>query len=112
MNCAIDRMATTPDTYVPLIGCIQGSDSLEAAFEACIPPTNPNHQWLLDCARSAYGRELLFRAGQETAQIKDFNFVPWVVLDGVRVNDAFYALEENLCSRLDAPKPKECSGEK
>jgi hypothetical protein len=36
-------MATTPDTYVPLIGCTQGSESLEAAFDSCIPLTNPSH---------------------------------------------------------------------
>src|SRR4051812_23289453 len=99
MNCAIDRIPS-PDAHVPVVGCIQGSQSLEAAFQACAPLTDPNYQWLWDCSRSKYGRELLFKSGQETALIKDFNFVPWVVLNGQRVNDAFYALEENLCQRL------------
>lgn len=65
----------------------------------------------MECARGRRGRYLHALAGKKTAALGDeFNFVPWVVLDGKRVNDAFYALEENLCKRLDAPKPSQCGG--
>jgi hypothetical protein len=35
------------------------------------------------------------------------SFVPWVVLEDKRNVDAFYALEENVCNRLE-PRPDEC----
>lgn len=58
---------------------------------------------------SKRGRLLHALAGEKTQKLgNEFNFVPWVVIDGKRVNDAFYALEENLCKRLDAPKPYQC----
>jgi hypothetical protein len=49
-------------------------------------------------------------AGNLTAALGDsFNFVPWVLLDGQRDIDAFYALEENLCKKLVEPRPHQCA---
>jgi hypothetical protein len=65
---------------------------------------------LWKCTIGKRGRLLHAIAGNRTASIgEEFNFVPWVVLDGLRDNDAFYALEENLCKRLNEPKPHPCS---
>uniref|UniRef100_A0A915LU65 Uncharacterized protein n=1 Tax=Meloidogyne javanica TaxID=6303 RepID=A0A915LU65_MELJA len=90
MNCAIEHLPD-PESHIPLIGCVQGKDNLIAAF------------------RSKLGRRLHALAGNKTISIGDsFNFVPWVVLDGQRENDAFYALEENLCKRIHEPIPKQC----
>lgn len=58
---------------------------------------------------SKHGRFLHALAGEKTKKLgNEFDFVPWIVIDGKRVNDAFYALEENLCKRLNLPKPLEC----
>lgn len=109
MNCAIHEFQS-PDHYIPLIGCIQGSDNLESAITKCI--TNGNYRQyetrLRECANGPRGRHLLALSGQKTAAlIPPLSFVPWVMLEDKRVVDAFYALEENVCNRFD-PRPDEC----
>lgn len=65
---------------------------------------------IMSCAKGKRGRFLLAAAGRQTAQLgEQFNFVPWVVIDGQRDIDSFYALEENVCRRLGQPSPAECS---
>jgi hypothetical protein len=50
-------------------------------------------------------------SGQRTEALgAQFNFVPWVVLNGDRDIDSFYALEENVCKKLQ-PQPTECQSE-
>jgi hypothetical protein len=50
-------------------------------------------------------------SGQRTAALgSQFDFVPWVVIDGVRDIDSFYALEDNVCKKL-VPQPVECQNE-
>lgn len=108
MNCAIELLPD-PESHIPLIGCVQGKDNLIAAFKSCLAE-HSSSDWLWKCSIGKQGRRLHALAGNKTAAIGDeFNFVPWVVLDGVRENDAFYALEENICKRLSAPKPLQCS---
>uniref|UniRef100_A0A914HFB6 Uncharacterized protein n=1 Tax=Globodera rostochiensis TaxID=31243 RepID=A0A914HFB6_GLORO len=107
MNCAIEFLPDA-DSYVPLIGCVQGKDSVSVAFKSCLAGHSSSDR-LWECAMGRRGRHLHARAGNRTAAIGNaFNFVPWVVLDGKRDNDAFYALEENLCKRLNEPKPIQC----
>lgn len=56
-----------------------------------------------------HGRFLHALAGEKTKKLgSEFNFVPWIVIDGERVTDAFYALEENICKRFNEPKPLKC----
>jgi len=106
MNCVIDHLAD-PIEHIPIIGCIQGGD-VKTVFQGCLQG-HRSSSWLWNCARSKHGRLLHATAGNKTALIGNkFNFVPWIVLDGVRVNDAFYALEENLCKKFDSPKPAQC----
>lgn len=107
MNCVIDRIPSPAD-HVHIIGCIQGMNNMQNAFQTCISG-HSQADWLWTCANGRRGRYLHALAGQKTAKIgSDFNFVPWVVLNGQRVNDAFYALLENLCNRL-VPKPLQCN---
>lgn len=109
MNCAIEELGF-PDSYIPLIGCIQGSDSLATALEKCVDKGEYKSKasTLKKCGEGRRGRHLLALAGQRTTALNPaLNFVPWVMLEGRREHDAFYALEENVCKRLD-PKPSEC----
>lgn len=47
-------------------------------------------------------------AGQRTEALgSQFDFVPWVVLNGEREIDSFYALFENVCKKMQ-PQPVEC----
>jgi hypothetical protein len=66
MNCAIHEFGT-PDHYIPIIGCIQGSDNLESAMKKCIQ--NGNYRQyetrLNECANGPRGRHLLALAGQK-----------------------------------------------
>jgi interferon gamma-inducible protein 30 len=109
MNCAMHEFGS-PDHYIPIIGCIQGSDNLESAIKKCIENGN-YHQYearLRQCATGPRGRHLLALAGQKTAALKPaLTFVPWVMLENERVVDAFYALEENVCKKFE-PRPDEC----
>uniref|UniRef100_A0A915DEZ2 Uncharacterized protein n=1 Tax=Ditylenchus dipsaci TaxID=166011 RepID=A0A915DEZ2_9BILA len=87
----MDRLAG-PDQYMTMLGCIQGKTDLQTAFQTCVAG-HTQADWLWKCAHNKHGRYLHFLAGEETEKLgTDFNFVPWVVLDGQRVNDAFYAL--------------------
>ncbi|CAD5212811.1 unnamed protein product [Bursaphelenchus okinawaensis] len=107
MNCAMERLVQ-PREYVPLIGCIQGSDDVKSAAAKCFSP-GADKEWISQCARSKRGRYLLAMAGQRTNLLGPvFNFVPWVIIDGTRDIDSFYALEENVCKRLNSPTPAEC----
>ncbi|KAL3091097.1 hypothetical protein niasHT_027857 [Heterodera trifolii] len=107
MNCAIDLLPDA-DSFVPLVGCVQGKESVSAAFKSCLAGHSSSDR-LWKCAMGREGRHLHALAGNRTAAIGDaFNFVPWVVLDGRRDNDAFYALEENLCKRFNEPQPIQC----
>jgi len=109
MNCVIENKVHTRD-YIPIIGCIQGQDDLGTAAQQCL--ANENKEWLLQCANSSRGRYLLAMAGKRTEALgTQFNFVPWVVIDGERDIDSFYALEENVCKKL-RPQPVECQTEK
>jgi hypothetical protein len=124
MNCAIE-LSPDPDNFIPLIGCIQGKDNLVSAFKSCLTG-HSSSDWsflkdksnikilkcyrLWKCAIGKQGRKLHAIAGNKTSELgEEFNFVPWVVLDGNRENDAFYALEENLCKRMTEPRPHQCS---
>lgn len=40
MNCAMEKMIY-PKDYVPVLGCIQGSDDLEQAFQRCLTNATP-----------------------------------------------------------------------
>ncbi|CAK5050032.1 unnamed protein product [Meloidogyne enterolobii] len=107
MNCAIEHLPD-PESHIPLIGCVQGKDNLIAAFRSCLNG-HSSSDLLWTCSIGKLGRRLHALAGNKTISIGDsFNFVPWVVLDGQRENDAFYALEENLCKRIHDPVPKQC----
>uniref|UniRef100_A0A1I8B4M3 Uncharacterized protein n=1 Tax=Meloidogyne hapla TaxID=6305 RepID=A0A1I8B4M3_MELHA len=107
MNCAIEHLPD-PESHIPLIGCVQGKDNLIAAFRSCLNG-HSSSDLLWTCSIGKLGRRLHALAGNKTTSIGDsFNFVPWVVLDGQRENDAFYALEENLCKRIEEPIPKQC----
>ncbi|KAI1726828.1 gamma interferon inducible lysosomal thiol reductase (GILT) domain-containing protein [Ditylenchus destructor] len=107
MNCVIDRIHS-PEQHIHIIGCIQGMNNIQNAFHTCISG-HSQADWLWTCANGRRGRYLHAISGQKTAKIGgDFNFVPWVVINGQRVNDAFYALLENLCDRL-VPKPLQCN---
>ncbi|KAI6232701.1 Interferon gamma-inducible thiol reductase [Aphelenchoides fujianensis] len=109
MNCAIENRVHARD-YLPLIGCIQGQDDLNTAAVQCLNG-DASRDWLVQCATSRRGRYLLAMAGQRTAQLgEQFNFVPWVVLNGQRDIDSFYALHENVCKQLQPP-PVECQTE-
>uniref|UniRef100_A0A7E4WDL4 Gamma-interferon-inducible lysosomal thiol reductase n=1 Tax=Panagrellus redivivus TaxID=6233 RepID=A0A7E4WDL4_PANRE len=109
MNCAINEF-NFADHYVPLIGCIQGSNNVNAAIEKCIQKGHYNQYTdrLRECATGPRGRHLLALAGQKTTALSPpLTFVPWVMLDGARSTDAYWALEENVCKLLD-PQPPEC----
>jgi interferon gamma-inducible protein 30 len=110
MNCAIDQLVY-PDLYIPIIGCIQGKTDLNNAYQTCIEKNKQLHpEKLLDCAKGTRGRHLLALAGQKTVALNPaLTFVPWVMLDGERNIDAFYALNENVCKKLE-PRPQECNG--
>ncbi|KAK0394715.1 hypothetical protein QR680_000894 [Steinernema hermaphroditum] len=108
MNCVIDQIGF-PDKYVPIIDCIQGKPNLDSAFEQCIDSNSllPSER-MRTCAEGERGRRLLALAGQRTAALQPpLTFVPWITIDGTRVNDAFYDLRENVCKRLE-PMPEEC----
>ncbi|KAF7639263.1 hypothetical protein Mgra_00001225, partial [Meloidogyne graminicola] len=107
MNCAIEHLPD-PENHIPLIGCVQGKDNLIAAFRSCLNG-HISSDLLWTCSIGKHGRKLHAIAGNKTNSIgEEFNFVPWIVLNGKRENDAFYALEENLCKRIDEPIPKQC----
>lgn len=106
MNCVIDLLPK-PSQHIPIIGCIQGGSDLKSVFNRCLNGhTSASRLW--ECSTSKEGRALLYSAGERTAKISSLYFVPWVVINDKRVSDAFYALEENICKRLDSPKPVQC----
>lgn len=50
-------------------------------------------------------------SGHRTAALgSQFDFVPWVVIDGERNIDSFYSLIDNVCKKL-IPQPVECQSE-
>uniref|UniRef100_A0AC35U731 Gamma interferon inducible lysosomal thiol reductase GILT n=1 Tax=Rhabditophanes sp. KR3021 TaxID=114890 RepID=A0AC35U731_9BILA len=108
MNCVMYHIKD-PITYVPFVNCIQGKDTYDIAFDLCIKNKNGAlEKTLKTCSTTKEGRQLLAIAGRKTAALNPgINFVPWVMIDGKREIDAYYALEENLCNRL-SPKPEQC----
>uniref|UniRef100_A0A1I7ZQH7 Gamma interferon inducible lysosomal thiol reductase n=1 Tax=Steinernema glaseri TaxID=37863 RepID=A0A1I7ZQH7_9BILA len=109
MNCVIDQFGF-PDKYIPVIDCIQGKPNLQIALKHCVDSNSLlSSDRMRTCAEGERGRRLLALAGQQTASLHpSLTFVPWITIDGKRVNDALYDLRENLCKRLD-PMPEECN---
>uniref|UniRef100_A0A0K0E625 Gamma interferon inducible lysosomal thiol reductase GILT n=1 Tax=Strongyloides stercoralis TaxID=6248 RepID=A0A0K0E625_STRER len=109
MNCAIHYLKD-PNRYVPIIGCVQGKEDLESAINLCVATKEPSlAQSISTCTVGREGRLLLAVAGRKTASLNPgISFVPWVMINHKREIDAFYALEENVCMRLN-PKPKQCT---
>uniref|UniRef100_A0A0K0EVG9 Gamma interferon inducible lysosomal thiol reductase GILT n=1 Tax=Strongyloides venezuelensis TaxID=75913 RepID=A0A0K0EVG9_STRVS len=108
MNCAIHYLKD-PNRFVPIIGCVQGKEDLESALNLCVGGKEPSVAEIINkCTVGKEGRLLLAMAGRKTASLNPgISFVPWVMINHKREIDAFYALEENVCMRLN-PKPKQC----
>uniref|UniRef100_A0A7E4VZI8 Gamma interferon inducible lysosomal thiol reductase n=1 Tax=Panagrellus redivivus TaxID=6233 RepID=A0A7E4VZI8_PANRE len=99
-NCAI-HYHKTPNSFMPIISCIQGEANLDSAIEKC------KLEYLRECASGPQGRALLAEAGLKTRELDPkMTFVPWVVLDGKR---AYYHrnIDKEVCGRLE-PMPEEC----
>uniref|UniRef100_A0A0N4ZAU0 Gamma-interferon-inducible lysosomal thiol reductase n=1 Tax=Parastrongyloides trichosuri TaxID=131310 RepID=A0A0N4ZAU0_PARTI len=108
MNCAMHYIKD-PNRYIPLVGCIQGKEDLNSAINQCLKTKEPSLSKIIStCSVEKEGRVLLAMAGRRTASLNPgISFVPWVMINHKREIDAFYALEENVCMRLN-PKPKQC----
>uniref|UniRef100_A0A914ED70 Uncharacterized protein n=1 Tax=Acrobeloides nanus TaxID=290746 RepID=A0A914ED70_9BILA len=108
MNCVIEQL---PDQnlHIPIIGCIQGKEDFDMAYETCIIQEEYlDPLKILNCAQGKRGRQLLGKFGEKTNRLQQkLKFTPWILLDGERIVCAFYALDEYVCDRLD-PKPEEC----
>lgn len=107
MNCVIE-IVKNPRQYVPVISCIQGKRDLRSAGLKCLSKLSVSSKSILRCAEGEEGRRLLAEAGVETERLQPpLNFVPWIMINGIRSSDAFYDLKKNLCDALD-PVPDQC----
>ncbi|CAD6188406.1 unnamed protein product [Caenorhabditis auriculariae] len=108
MNCVIDRVGF-PNKYVETVICMQGTHSLDEALKCVEGHPSLDQPRMRDCATGERGRRLLALSGQRTAGLQPaLDFVPWILIDGVRNTDALYDLAQNVCNVLHPP-PAECS---
>lgn len=102
MNCVIDQLGF-PERYLDHIVCMQGKYSFEEALK-CTENTTLNKERIRECAKGKRGRRLLALSGQKTVGLNPaLDFVPWVMIDGVRNGDAFYDLTQNVCQAMKNP---------
>ncbi|CAI2349714.1 unnamed protein product [Caenorhabditis sp. 36 PRJEB53466] len=107
MNCVIDRFGFA-HKYLPPVLCMQGKYSLDDAMK-CVQELMPaEFNRMRECASGPRGRRLLALSGQRTAALTPaIDFIPWIVIDGIRNSDALYDLTQNVCEAMQ-PMPATC----
>uniref|UniRef100_A0A1I7WRS3 GST N-terminal domain-containing protein n=1 Tax=Heterorhabditis bacteriophora TaxID=37862 RepID=A0A1I7WRS3_HETBA len=65
--------------------------------------------FVIKCSTSALGRQLMSQQGEiEKNRAPTLDWVPWIMINGVRVKEAEYNLWNVLCKNYLVPKPVEC----
>lgn len=106
MNCLIDDLKI-PDRYLPIVRCLQGYDISKA--QECLTGAGLNHQAYVACATGKKGRKLHAQAGEKTNALNPpMYFVPWILVNGVREEQAFGNLKRLLCHKYKGRKPDAC----
>ena len=119
-NCVQHRLQRA-QLYAPIVFCLQvhplrsdiivlqGRMANARSAADCIP-SHLGADAMLACANSAQGRRLLNAAGTATKAQSGLNFVPWIVVNGVRVEESIRDLKRVVCERIAVERrPKQCS---
>ncbi|WKX97806.1 hypothetical protein Q1695_013467 [Nippostrongylus brasiliensis] len=109
-------MSYLPDTddHLELISCIQGSAEFNDTVESCLTDKSlkyrVNRDWLVRCAQSDAGRSLMSHYGRLQNSKEPFvTWVPWIMINGVRDEEAERQLSVVLCTRYFKTPPTECA---
>lgn len=107
MNCLIDRLHI-PDRYLGALVCLQSKDM--SAAEGCLKEADLDPQPYIQCAQSPEGRKLHALAGRRTKALEPKMFyVPWILVNGVRVESAEFDFKRTVCERYaGSVKPPVC----
>jgi len=115
MNCGIDRLKTV-EKYFPYIVCLQMSIPNSQKQVECDEKAGLSHSEMQDCGFGREGRLLFHKMGQFTKlQHPDTDYlppVPYVVVDGIRNENASVELKNVVCETLNSKfglKPNPCS---
>lgn len=106
------------DDHLELVNCVQGSADFNVTVKSCIgeeslKPRRVKTEWLVTCAQSDSGRNLMSHYGRlQNQKEPQVTWVPWVVIDGVREKGAERSLVSVLCNRYLKPAPSICAAYK
>ncbi|PAV82724.1 hypothetical protein WR25_16145 [Diploscapter pachys] len=105
--CVIDQFPD-PKVHMTTVVCIQGKKNIDEAGDRCIYDEYDRAR-LMNCALGNRGKELLSKHGKEKEKkVGMIPWVPWILIDGVRVKEAEKNLWQVLCDKYLHPRPSEC----
>lgn len=116
--CALELLDN--ETSASFILCMDSKDgvSQEWASHDCAHDLNIELDPIRDCTQGPDGNLALAKLGEATSEVKDRQYVPWVLLNGKHSGDAEQDGDEGnkghflqeVCALLEDPQPKACSG--
>ncbi|RCN41635.1 gamma interferon inducible lysosomal thiol reductase [Ancylostoma caninum] len=110
--CVIEKLPDT-EKHIEMVTCIQGNAEFNYSVRKCIdrgPYPRLDSKSLVRCAMSDKGRTLLARHGHaQNRKAPGMSWVPWVMINGVREQEAERHLVRVLCSRYLKPVPSQCA---
>ncbi|CAD6196904.1 unnamed protein product [Caenorhabditis auriculariae] len=111
-SCVIDHLPKVED-HLPFVSCVQGRENVDVAAEICFPDGSVlKREEMMACATSVKGRELLHFQGEiKKKYAEKTHWVPWIMINGVRVREGENDLWQLLCDRYLKPRPAECPPE-
>ncbi|KJH49444.1 hypothetical protein DICVIV_04461 [Dictyocaulus viviparus] len=111
-SCVISYFPET-DTHLEIVNCIQGASEFDESVQKCLvehkPPLRVPSDRLVRCALSDGGRSLMgYHGVVQHYRASRLQWVPWIVINGVRDNEAERDLKRVLCTRYLKPRPSIC----
>lgn len=99
--CVVSALEA-PVLYMPIVTCIQGKRSFKGALEECIDNARPRPDldtlFMARCAQSDLGKKLMYGHAVTQKNIApEIDWVPWIMLNGERDQQAEYTFRQSLC---------------
>lgn len=111
VNCAIHLHPELKDWF-PYARCVESSNAtgMNTAVIKCADNSHVNLEEIRKCAAGDLGAQLQKEAAAKTSSLKPAHkYVPWVVVNGIPLEDEFDALLKFVCVTMaDSERPEAC----
>lgn len=113
-NCVMHYANNKVESYLPVINCIEASESPMTDAEKCVTKGGLSWAKVEGCANGTESNKLLHDAAVRTGRLDPpHKYVPWIVVNGAHSDEMQNAAQENLlkfvCDAYKGKKPAECA---